>query len=356
MFEDAFYQTHQSEIFLQSRCMQQESTIMNFFQDCLTNLDYITQDPGKRVWKREQKTVIVCLADDFNVCGANLSQPPTYWFDSNTIVITDNHITVPTQYQVCQLPTTYFGIFSYQPQNQNYRPQRRFNFSVNRMDLQRLLILVEYVLLSNGLQQINDQDFVNFNAWDASGNNNSLSDIKHNFLKHWDTVQSDIGQRYQPLIDQILEQIPIKNHDMTIEQANAHSWLIPVIETYSGNVTMAFSEKIFRALQTPVPWTVYSTTGAVEYLKSLGFDVLDDMVDHSYNTVKQDSPYGTRKINAFVSASLQAVERLKGMTLSAVQHRCLQASVHNQQLLAEFKKQWPKDFASWLPTAMSKIL
>jgi hypothetical protein len=105
-----------------------------------------------------------------------------------------------------------------------------------------------------------------------------------------------------------------------------------------------------------VPWTVYSATGAIRYLQSLGFDTLDDLIDHDYNNVVQESPWGFNKINCFVQASLQNVERLKHLDLTMLQARCLRAAQHNQTLLAQMRVQWPRDFADWLPVAIDKLL
>lgn len=355
MFEDLFYQTHHGEIFVKSQCMQHESSVMEFFRSCLTNLGYVTDDASRRVWKRHNRQVIVCLADDFNVCGAQLDKPPADWFDPNTVVITDNHITVPTQYTVCQLPTSYLGVFSYVPDSQDYAPERRFNFSVNRLDTQRELIFLELVRQLGGFDQLLALDFVNFNAWDSSGANQDLDQIRNNVKKYWNQLDSACHNVYGELFVELVCQVPIKNHSWSIEQANLRSWLVPVVETYSGNITMAFSEKIFRALQTPMPWTVYSATGAVEYLKSLNFDVLEDLIDHGYNTIHQDSPYGLAKIARFVDSSLRNVTRLQNLDIEQIKQRCRQAAIHNQSVLAQMRRQWPNDFAQWLPSVIDKI-
>jgi hypothetical protein len=356
MFEDSFYQIHSGEIFVKTQCMQQEAVVMDFFRTCLINRGYSTDDFARRLWKRGDRQAVVCLADDFKVCGAKIDQQPFRWFDANTVVLTDNYITVPTQYEVFQVPTSYFGIFAYRPELQEYQPERRFSFSINRLDTQRELIFLEMARQSGGFGQLLDLDFVNFNAWDANGDNSTRDQVKNNVRKYWNQIETSCQQPYQTLIEQLINLVPVKNHTWSIEQAHLKSWLAPVVETYSGNTTMAFSEKIFRALQTPMPWTVYSATGAVQYLKSLNFDVLDDLVDHSYNLIVQDSPHGLAKITQFVSSSINTVQHLQGMDLSYVKHRCQQAALHNQDRLAKMRLQWPLDFANWLPNAIPKLL
>ena len=355
MFDNPFYQINKGEIFEKSLCMQHEHVIVNFFLSVLINLGYTTVDPARRKWQRNGKTVIVCLADDFNTCGANLSKSPGYWYDTNTIVITDNHVNFQPQYKIFQLPTSYFGIFNYTPVNQEYTPVRRFNFSVNRLDIQRELIFAELINQTNNLEAVVQQDYVNFNCWDAQGSNATIEDIRFNFLKYWQQL-GQTNLRYTHLIEQVINKIPIRNHNLSIEEAYVGSWLAPVIETYSGNTTIAFSEKIFRALVTPVPWTIYSATGAVEYLRTLGFDVLDDLIDHRYNNVYQDHQHGLEKIKAYISSSIDAYNQLKNGNFDQIKERCLQAAHHNQQLLAQLQQQWPLDFANWLPGIVEQII
>lgn len=348
MFDDAFYKIDQGEIFIKTQCMWHEHAVMELLRSMLTNLGYVPKDQSKRQWTRKNKTVIVCLADDFNVCGANLTVKPELWFDEHTTVLTDNHITVATQYQVCQLPTSYYGVFGYQPALQTYLPRKRFCFSVNRLDTQRVLTLLELVRQSESIEDMLEKDLINFNAWSSDNTNQDIETVQKNFALCWQKIKNQVDFDYQLLVDQLKLYMPIRNHGWSIEQCMLESWLTPVMETYSGNTTMAFSEKIFRALQTPAPWTVYSTTGAVDYLKELGFDTLSDVVDHSYNNIEQEPTQGIKKIRAFVNSSIQNYEKLQRTNLDLLQQRCQQAALHNQRLLAQHRQQFPQDFTHWL--------
>jgi hypothetical protein len=150
--------------------------------------------------------------------------------------------------------------------------------------------------------------------------------------------------------------IPIRNHNLTIEQAHVNSWINVVVETYAGDHTIAFSEKIFRALVTPAPWTVYSALGAVNYLKKLGFDTLDDIVDHSYNLVTQDDTInGIKKIQAFITSNLALYQQLQRQDFNWVKARCYQAATHNRQHLSKLQQQWPLDFATWLSSIVTEL-
>lgn len=356
MFDDLFYQIGQGEIFVKSGGMQHERMITDFFLSVLINLGFETHDPAQRVWKKQNRVAIVCLADDFFVCGANVGRSPHKWFNKDTVIITDNHITVPTEYQVCEFPVTYFGVYSYQPCNQNYQPQRRLHWSINRLDCQRLLIFLELVRQCKDVNSLLSNDYINYNAWDAQGINIDQQNVQNNFKKYFNQLNPSLVNCYMEYLESVGNLLPIRNHQESIEEINTKVWLCPVVETYSGNTTMAFSEKIFRALQTPVPWTLFGTTGAVAYLSSLGFDTLSDLVDHDYNAVSQDPPNGVEKITAFVTASIKTTEVLQGMDFGLVQKRCMQAAAHNQQLLATWRLKWPKDFADWLPQVIEKLI
>jgi hypothetical protein len=351
MFDDSFYRIDYGEIFTKSLCMKHERTIFESFVSMLSQLGF-ERTENFRIWKRNNQKVVVCFADDFGICRQDWQAPPARWFDADTAIITDNHVNYNTQYQVYQLPSSYFGIFNYTPENQTWTPTNRFNFSVNRLDSQRLLILLE--LLSQSNNDISN-DLVNFNCWAAGKPNDSIDNVKNNFIEVWKQLNS-ISSSYEHLIPNLLDTIPIKNHSKSVEQAHVSAWVNVVIETYAGDHTMAFSEKVFRALVTPAPWTLYSAKGAINYLKSLGFDVLDDIVDHSYNLVSQDSSlYGVKKVQKFISSSADLYRQLKTVDINALSKRCQQAANTNQQLLNTLQQRWPVDFANSLGKIMLEL-
>ena len=355
MFQHAFYQTQQGEVFEQSQCMQHEHALANFFSSILNNLGYSTADPVRRIWKRNNKKVIVCLADDFNICGADLSKSPSDWFDSNTIVITDNLITCNTRYSVFQIPVCYFGVFGYKPALQHFAPSHRFHFSVNRLDSQRQLILFELIAQSNCLNTVQQQDLVNFNARDAAEPNDTVQDVQRNFTKHWQPLCAYYTGVYDQHWDTVLNSLPLRTHNFTIEQAALAAYLNLVVETYAGNTTITFSEKIFRALVTPAPWAAFAALGAVQHLVELGFDVMSDIVDHSYDQYVQDNWPGNAKIANYISTSIDNYQRIKQLDADVLAARCKQAAEHNQQLLTVMRVQWPASFAHWLPEVIAQL-
>jgi hypothetical protein len=291
----------------------------------------------------------VCLVDDFTTCSDNYSTKFPYIFDKNTVVITDNHSVCPTQYQVLQLPSSFFGIYSHTPVNVDWNPVRKLNFSVNRIDDRRQRLLLEMVFRLKRIQRDWSQDyFVNFNCWSWQGNNSSVEDFQQNFQTHFDKLDKNQQAKYQETFEELLPTMPLCNHTMSYDQVYVSTWCNTVIETYASDTNIALSEKLFRALCVPVPWTVYSGKYTVAYLNQLGFDVLPDLVEHRYDFLNEsgDTEIGD-KIVEFIVDSLAVSRKLPNKNFNEIQARCKQAAQHNQKLLADMRQQWPGDFAAW---------
>jgi len=351
IFDELFYQTQQGEIFQSSNCMLHEHAVANVFTSWLTMLGYTRTDSTNRSWQRGHKKVIVCLSDDFGVCRKDFSQPPAEWFDTDTVVFTDNHMPLHTQYQVCQLPVSYFGVFSYTPNiQQPVGTRARFHFSANRLDPQRLQLMLELIKHSGSIEQNLAHDYINFNGWELYNANQTTQDIAQNVDRCWQQLPH-YHTGYVDYFDQLVATVPLRNHQLTVEQAHVSSQLNLVVETYAGDASIAFSEKIFRALVTPAPWTVFSAQGAVKYLQTLGFDIISDLVDHLYDT----HLHNEHKASNYVQHSVKVQQSLQSLSESVILQRCQQAAQHNQQILQQMKQAWPADFVNWLPTAIEKI-
>lgn len=354
MFDEEFYQIHAGEIFQKSRCLAREHEILGFFQTMLAQCGYITNSEFNRVHVRDSKKVIVCFADDFNLYRQDRLSLPEQWYDYNTTIITDNHIMFDPEYTVYQLPKSYFGIYSYRPQNQNLNPVRRFSFSVNRIDANRLLTLLEFFNICGGIDYVLKNDFVNFNSWNVADDYSIPGQLTTTFLKYWNQIKKQNPHLYS-LAEQVKDILPIKNHSMSIEEVCVCAGINLVVETYGGNLTHAFSEKIFRALVTPAPWMLYSAKYAVKYLSELGFDTLDDIIDHSYNEIDDLENYDSTKVQAFMNLALKNYDNLTKQSADTIKQRCIKSANHNQQLLAQFKQQWPDDFAQYLTKVVPEI-
>lgn len=355
IFSGEFYQTFKSEAYSKSQCLMHEHSIAGLFYSMLANLGYQCNDPNRRVWTNKEKTVVVCLSDSFATSGTIKFKPTDQCFESNTIVITDNYINFNPQYTVLRLPDSYFGIFNYVPAPLEYAPAKRFGFSVNRLDQQRELILLELIKQSGGVETWLQLDHANFNCIDFNSTNHSVEDIQANFVKFY-TGLNRIDPEYDNIVQQIIQYLPIRTHQMSIEQAHASVFLNLVVESYTNDDVIALSEKTFRALVTPAPWALFSCVGTVDRLSNLGFDVLSDIVDHRYNHVRRHNlPISINKIQTYITNSIEIYKKLAVMDPQQLKIRCEKAANHNQQLLSTLQRQWPQDFANWLPTAIDKI-
>jgi hypothetical protein len=130
---------------------------------------------------------------------------------------------------------------------------------------------------------------------------------------------------------------PYNNLINSLEQSIIDSNISAVLETYISDDHITFSEKIFRAMQLPRPWLLYCSPQAVNYLRSYGFDVLDDYVDHSYdNEIVHSS-----RLLSIIDQLEQLVDQQYNKNDYA---RFEQAAEHNKNLLLKFAQAWPAKF------------
>lgn len=350
---DPYHEIYTGEIFQTSQCIWHENNLLDFFRSNLIALGYQSVNPSNKVWRRGEKTVVVCLVDDFSTCAEDYSKTLPYLFDRNTVVITDNRVNVPTQYTVCQLPTSFYGIYAHTPELNKWQPNRRFCFGVNRMDSKRLLMFLEMQMRSEYQPNADHLDYVNFNCWSWDGDNSTPEGLQANFDRQYNLLESQYHDVYNDTYQRVRASMPHRNHAFTQEQAHVSAWMNIIMETYSSDTTVAISEKIFRALCLPVPWMVYSGKHTVAYLNSLGFDVLSDIVEHRYDNMIENrtAAYGDKMVD-FLFEGVDTVER---MQTDRPWMRAEQAARINQQLLQEMRQQWPQDFAQWWPTVVERI-
>lgn len=316
-----------------SQCLQQEEAAVERIEQHLINQQFVCTgriSHTRSHWHRAGHSVVVSLVDDVWDCSIDRSQDTANLFDANTTVITDNWINTPIVYQLSRLPDSFYGIYSYIPADQHWRPIRDYTFAVNRLQFLRMRILAQ-LCQHFGL----DQGHVSFNC-DAGLH----IDAKQAFLNQLVyATQQEI-----PQFQQLANQMPLKNYSIGHEQAYTHSWLNITVETYSSDNVIALSEKIFRCLVTPVPWIAYSGRYTIERLRGLGFDVLDDVVDHAYDRALE----ANNKMQQFIECAKHSIEQAKNSDWSLLQARCAMAAEHNQRRLADMKAQWTKDFDAWL--------
>lgn len=353
---DPYHQIYQGEVFVQSRCIWHENTLMDFFRSNLISLGYHSVSDNNKTWQRGDRTVVVCLVDDITTCKQDWTIPNSYLFDSNTVVITDNQINLPTQYTVKQLPASFFGIYHYTPENCDWQPDRRFNFSVNRLDQKRMSLMLELWKRIRGQPSCAVKDYINFNCWAWNGNNTSEEGLRQNFQNEWDQLPEPIQKAYTETFASLLPRMPWKTHALNHEQSHVKAWLNVVAETYSSDTTIALSEKTFRALSLPVPWALYAGKHTVAWLTQMGFDTCRDIIAHKYDTRYeiQTATYGDKSVD-FISECNDFVDFAKKQNFETIKTRFQNAADHNRKVLADMAARWPADFAQWIPGVIKEI-
>jgi hypothetical protein len=128
---------------------------------------------------------------------------------------------------------------------------------------------------------------------------------------------------------QMQKQIPYKNFNISVENAIIDSYKSLVIETYfEPNEYICYTEKIWRAIQLPRPVLLFSSQYAVRYLQEWGFDMFDDVIDHSYD----------REPNKFIRQQmlLDQLEKPIEYKPDIFEKR----AQHNRDLLKYYQSQW----------------
>lgn len=344
------YDIHQqhiysSEIWQKSTCLDHEDRINQQIFNKLQESDFIPTD-HPRIWYRGQQQVIVCLVDDILSCSTDYHSDLPYTFDRNTTVITDNYLTCPTQYRVIRVPTSFFGIYYYKPEQINWDPDRIFSFMVNRIDYRRFKLMLDLAWRTSL-----ESGYVNFNC-SKRISKDVFEESATTFREQWDQVPLVEKEKFLKTYQRLESTMPFKNYNIEFDQAILKSWINIVVETYSSDNNISLSEKIFRSLVTPAPWTVYSGRYTVAYLESLGFDCMRDIIDHDhYDRLKEVED----KMRVFNWKSLEISKHLQAQGLEIVRQRCMQAAVHNQQLLQTMSQQWSSDFSCFLDTLSSQL-
>ena len=294
---------------------------------------------NSKLWTGK-KQIAMSLVDDIRTINNDYETDISQLFSKDIIIITDNHIINPIDYQINQLPSSFFGIYFAGFNEFKWNPNRQFCFSVNRIDYRRLQLLIE---ICNSIDI--DQGYINFNCQTAEFSNvlevaPPPTQLKENFKQHWDQLKINNVEMF----NFIESKMPLKNYSESHEEIHTMSWLNIIVESYSSDDSVVFSEKIFRALQLPVPWVLYGGRTAVAYLESLGFDCLSDIIDHStYDKLHQSD----NKIEKFIDFSMQCIPKLQQVQTDLLQQRCQLACKHNQLLLSTWQKTWQQDLKDW---------
>lgn len=236
-------------------------------------------------------------------------------------IITDNILDQEVYYR---LDPEFFGLYSYQPKYIPREPRFLMSCFINRICPVRqswLYLLQRHHLLDASLITFNvDDRLQNFRGSKKDIFEKYFLEYNQNFLEEHEILKS---------------RIPIYQIQDSLEQTVVDCKISLVIETYFDRTGLiAFSEKIFRQLQLPRPFVLFGHRWAIKHLRSLGFDVYDDWIDHSYDENPET-----------VSKQLMILEQIKKFenlsfdpdTLDDFERR----SRHNRTILSSLKSNYP---------------
>jgi len=239
--------------------------------------------------------------------------------------VSDNHFRFRACYE--NIAPEFWHIYLCNTIVNKQTPNVLYNCLMNRVSGERLLLL--FKLYRAGLL---DQGTVSFNCYLPHCENNLTSRIE-NFTKLYSTLgRNDFSKEFQELQNSIpitIEQDP--------DEAAMSSQISLVVETYTSDYTIAFSEKIFRALQTPRPWLLLCSPNSVCVLRDYEFDLLDDVVNHhSYDYIEN--------LDSRIDALIEELQKPIQWNLD----RFEQAVAHNQQRLKKLANDWPQRLSNLL--------
>ena len=244
---------------------------------------------------------------------------PDSWASESTVTITDNHPLLPVAGTLISALPEFWSIWHFEPEYIDRPATQGYNCFMNRPRGDRSMIFYELIkrdILNKGIVSYNcppedyQQEYVNAELYKYHS-------------------QHTVGQTLVPYNT-------VESRG-TLEQCIIDSNISLILETYTSDSHIVFSEKIFRALQLPRPWLLYCSPGSVKLLKDYGFDVLDNYIDIAYDNIIE---HGHR-----LSKILDQLETFIDCKYTEHDYqRFDQAAKHNQALLSEFEQRWPEKF------------
>jgi len=239
--------------------------------------------------------------------------------------------------------SSFYGAYYCDYPNKNIAISKSFNCFINRLDPGRQSWAFQLVR-----HKMFDQGYVSINI-DISRSADKLKNL--NAQQAFETCFRNYNLNFEDEYTALKDLIPYKNFqdsgDVTdIVLATKFSIILETF--FHDNTINTFSEKTFRCLQLPRPWVLFSTKGAVQLLRSLGFDVLDDIVDHAYDTIDDTAPRQ--------AAIIESSKKLMLIDVDCVQDRCQRAAANNKMVLKLMHSQWAINMKNDLLDAKKQLL
>jgi hypothetical protein len=272
--------------------------------------------------------------------------PALYQNQNKKILLTNNWIGPelldPRYYQ--SFSTDWYGIYAGAVDIVQHQPVMDFNCFINRMDPIRQSWLYQFVR-----RDLFDQGYISFN----------MNVDKHVSMKIFpDNVDPFVVFDWQfeqhlkifrAEHDFIRPVLPYRNFETdNLDQIIMSSKFSLILEnSFDQKSLITLSEKIFRCMKLPRPWLLFANANSVKYLKDAGFDVLDDIVDHSYDSIEFEID---RQVKI-----LDIMQDLCKLQFNNQLHARLEkAAMHNQKLLDTMFSNWHHDVDDAIVLAQNK--
>jgi len=248
-----------------------------------------------------------------------LPDPNAFTRPAPNTIITDNIPLTPVAGRLINLLPEFWSIWHIDPVYEDRPASVGFNCFMNRVRGDRSLVFYELIrrkILNRGLVSYNCSPSEYMDQYESA-----------ELYDYWQ--EHDIGLTVIPYNT-------VEQHGV-LEQCIIDSNISLVLETYTSDSHIVFSEKIFRVLQLPRPWLLYCSPGSIKWLRHYGFDVLDDYVDHAYDQI----PEHHHRLKQILDQLETFIDR---QYTQNDYKRFDQAAEHNRNLLKNFEQAWPEKF------------
>lgn len=322
-----------------------DSTLKHIFYDLSFNSFFI--DREKDFDRRDLSHALIKLADprlqreliDVFRYQRFLNSPD---YGKQVVIISSPLVGVDIDPNLVELTNNSFYGMWYMPFPINDVPvKRQFNCFINRTDAFRqgwFYALQRRNMIDDGYVSCN----MNLNRIPYLQGLTDVEAFDHHYREHFTVFEAEHAV--------LRKQVPFKNFIETNNIADQimQSRVGICLETYfDDDHVISFSEKIFRCLQLPRPWLLFSVQGAVQYLRDMGFDVLDDVVDHRYDTI--ENPID-RQVEI-----LAVCKKMYDLNTENIFPRLATAAKHNQLILSKWYESWGEDLIITIANAKKKL-
>ena len=254
------------------------------------------------------------------------------------ICIVDTHHFHYPAGKVLSLCPEMYGFYMHTIRNypQERSPTKLYNCFVASPSMLRQTWLYEFTR-----QGLLDQGNVSY--WVAS---RSESDFMGNLQAKLQTFDKHLHHPANEIFESehqwLRSRLPFCNFDSSIEQAIMDSKISLAIEMDDNRTEhVVLTEKTFRALMMPRPFLIFMPgykVGIIQHLRDIGFQVHDDLVDHSYDFIEDP----VRRIPVMI----EQIKKMCDIDFDlSLRNRLQNRAVENCRLIGQLRSELPNRYA-----------